>query len=359
MILSLHINLKQECEHHIGVHVVYEKIHKLLGDSKERRIAFICDKSLFSLHGQHLAKKISDTGFNITPLFVPEGEACKTQTCKEGLENSLAESGFCRSDLAGYVASTYLRGIPFISIPTTLIGMVDAAIGGKNGVNGTAKNLFGSFYLPEVVLIDPLFLSTLSSRALKNGFAEMVKHGLIATPAYFAELENIAGSLTLETLAPLLEESLKIKLAIVGQDPFDRGMRSLLNFGHTFGHAIEIASKGALQHGESVAIGILIESWLSTLLTGLPRSDFDRIMQIFARAGFSLPTDFEIPFENLLLLLVQDKKRTAGAPRCVLLQRIGQPAFIDQCYTTPLSLELLKEAHSFLGSLHDTLHHYS
>lgn len=355
----------------VAPHAAYDHIIQAVGDCKTVRIGFITSEHLFQLHGASLIKRLQLDHFRVTPFFVPGGESAKTQHVKNMVENALIQEGFSRfdllialgggaiTDLAGYVASTYMRGISLILIPTTLIGMIDAAIGGKNGINGAAKNLFGTFYPPKAVLIDPLFLKTLPPLEIKSGFAEMVKHGLVASVSHFNGLEKLSENLSFQNLEELLIESFKIKAAIVAQDPFEKNIRSILNFGHTFGHAIEISSKGRLTHGESVMLGIAVESYLSTLLTQFPKEDFARILSLCSKNGFSKPSDLSFSFESLLLLLTQDKKSAACTPRSVLLHRIGQPACFEESYTTPLSLDLLKEAYDFFNELDPILHHYA
>lgn len=227
----------------------------------------------------------------------------------------LAMGGGVTTDLAGFVAATFCRGVPHINIPTTLLGMVDASIGGKTGVNHPlGKNLIGAFHPPKAVYVNLTLLDTLPEKQWRMGWVEMVKHGLIASSKHFASIEG--G----DKLKNLIEESISIKMAIVEQDPNEKGMRRLLNFGHTFGHAIEWASNYTLSHGEAVLMGILAESHLSHRLGYLRDVSLKRIEKLL------LPYRVDLPHDDLILsALSKDKKGLLQKPRFVLLEEIGKP----------------------------------
>ncbi len=231
------------------------------------------------------------------------------------------------TDLGAFVASTFKRGIDFVTIPTTLLAMIDASVGGKTGVDlGVLKNQIGLFSLPEMVLIDTEFLNTLEANQLRAGLAEVIKHGLIADADYFEKIENLK-SLTEDDLLELVEKSVVIKQSIVNQDPTEKGFRKILNFGHTLGHAIESyclknENKTTLLHGEAVAIGMFLESHISMQLNLISNESFNRIKncldQYFTRVAFT-----KSDIENLLLYLVHDKKNNNGAVNFTLLNNIG------------------------------------
>ena len=221
----------------------------------------------------------------------PNGEQHKSRATKEKLEDQLFEKelgrdicvialgGGVTTDLGGYLAATYCRGVPLVMMPTSLLGMVDASIGGKTGVNTPyGKNLVGSIYQPKKVLIDPATLQSLPLKELRNGIVEMIKHGLILDRDYFTYLNEHADQLLeldLSILEKAIFESCRIKREIVEQDDRESGKRNLLNFGHTVGHALENLTHYSLAHGEAVAIGILVESHLAVQLGHLNSNDFD------------------------------------------------------------------------------------
>jgi len=233
------------------------------------------------------------------------------------------------TDLGGFVASTFKRGIDFINIPTTLLSMVDASIGGKTGVDlGSLKNQVGVINQPEMVLIFPEFLNTLDARQTKSGYAEMLKHGLIQDEAYWNDLVD-KGNFT-DALS--IQKSIAIKNKVVLQDPTEQGLRKVLNYGHTLGHAIESyclenETKKTLLHGEAIAVGMILEGYLSHELQGLSKLALDEIKKGFLKHFDSVDfTDDDIA--SILRLLKYDKKNSHGNVNFVLLHAIGD-AVID------------------------------
>tara|TARA_R110002012_G_scaffold30859_1_gene93246 strand:+ start:2655 stop:3710 length:1056 start_codon:yes stop_codon:yes gene_type:complete len=228
------------------------------------------------------------------------------------------------TDMGGFVASTFKRGIDFINIPTTLLSMVDASIGGKTGVDlGSLKNQVGVINQPEMVLIFPEFLNTLDSRQTKSGYAEMLKHGLIQDEAYWNDLVEKGNF----TDAFCIQKSIAIKNKVVLQDPTEQGVRKILNFGHTLGHAIESyclenEDKKTLLHGEAIAVGMILEGYLSHELRGLSKLAVDEIKKGFLK-HFEKVDFTEDDIANILRLLKYDKKNSHGNVNFVLLQAIG------------------------------------
>ncbi len=232
-------------------------------------------------------------------------------------------------DMGGFCASIYKRGIRFINIPTTLLAMVDASIGGKTGVDlGSLKNQIGVINQPQMVLIFPEFLTTLDPRQIKSGYAEMLKHGLIKDKDYWGDLTKKSNF----TDASCIQRSIAIKNDVVLQDPTEQGLRKILNFGHTLGHAIESYclenhDRKTLLHGEAIAIGMILEGYLSHELRGLSKLSLDEIKKSFLR--FFDKVDFtEDDIDSILQLLKYDKKNSHGNVNFVLLQAIGE-AVID------------------------------
>lgn len=322
------------------------------------RLAIISDQIVSDLYGNDLKEKLLRNGFEVLLLTFPPGENYKTRSTKERLEDALLENGFGRdtsiialgggvvTDLAGFVAATYCRGVPLFLIPTSLLAMVDACIGGKTGVNVPAgKNMIGSFYHPQKIWIDLEFLQTLSLRELKNGIVEMIKHALIIDKNYFDFLENHSSHL-LALENPYLEraivKSILIKEKITTHDEKESGLRFLLNFGHTVGHALEVTSHFKMSHGEAVAIGIAAESYLSLQMGYLSQESFDRILEIFAK--YKIP--LEIPPlnpEDLCQAIRLDKKSLKATPRFTLLSGIGECYVEGNSYCMTLEKSLLKQ----------------
>ena len=248
------------------------------------------------------------------------------------------------TDLGGFVASCFKRGIEFINVPTTLLSMVDASVGGKTGVDlGPLKNQVGVINQPQIVLVDTDFLNTLDERQLNSGFAEMLKHGLISDAAYWETLKGLAG---FDNLDEYILRSVAIKNEVVQQDPTEQHLRKILNYGHTLGHAVEsyfLESKEheLLLHGEAIAVGMILEGYLSHKLTGLGKSALEDIKATFL--GRYKKVEFESKdIDTILTLLKFDKKNSHGNINFVLLKKIGEPA-ID-IKVTP---DLLEEAFAY------------
>lgn len=282
-------------------------------------------------------------------LSFPSGEIHKTRETKQHLEDQLlarqygrdtcliAVGGGVACDMVGFLASTYCRGVDTLYIPTTLLAMVDASIGGKTAVNTPhGKNLIGTFHQPKAVFMDIQTLETLPPNEYKNGMVEIIKHAVIADPFLFRLLEKSSHN-----LIDIIYRSCMIKKNIVEQDEKEAHLRQCLNFGHTIGHAIEQQEKYALSHGEAVAIGMLVEAYLSCQYGFLSQTHFDTLEKMLVTYELPLKTR---AFENkkaLLDALVLDKKSQQGEIRCVLLHGIGQIHHERKRYTFPLDPLLL------------------
>jgi 3-dehydroquinate synthase len=239
-------------------------------------------------------------------------------------------------DLAGFVAATYLRGVAFVQVPTTLLAAVDSSVGGKVGVNLRAgKNLVGAFYQPKLVLCDLNTLATLPRREFRAGLAEVIKYGIIYDGALFRRLERDVPKLLRrepKCLAEVVARCCEIKAEVVGQDETESGLRAILNFGHTIGHALEaISHYGKYLHGEAISIGQLLAAELSAKVLGLPGAEVARIADLFRRAG--LPTEINLNSQQrgrLLAAMKLDKKVSAGEIRFVLARQIGRVEYGQQ-----------------------------
>jgi 3-dehydroquinate synthase len=274
-------------------------------------------------------------------LTIPAGETAKTMTTVRDLCQQLVAHAFDRQslllavgggvvgDVTGFTASIYLRGIRYIQVPTTLLAQVDSAIGGKTGVDlPSGKNLIGAFHQPLLVVADPDVLNTLSTDARREGLAEIIKTALIAEPNLFSLLEREGGRL-LESDNPLLEtiiaQACGVKCRVVSEDEHEAGLRRILNFGHTIGHALEAASHYKISHGQAVAAGMGVALRFSKQWTGLSQEQAKRATTVIEQVG--LPTELpeDINTEALLSALEKDKKIQAGVCHFVLLSEIGRP----------------------------------
>ena len=262
----------------------------------------------------------------------------------------IALGGGVVGDLAGFVAATFMRGIPVVQVPTTLVAMVDASIGGKTAVDTFAgKNLVGAFHPPAAVLIDPQLLATLPLRELRAGFAEIIKHGVIADEPYLFQVANSAsdllsngGSMS-DMMVSLIVRSVEIKAEIVSRDEREEGLRKVLNFGHTIGHAVEMASGYSLLHGEAVAIGMALESRLAERIGLAQTGTAATVIRTLQAAG--LPTDLPKDFgpEAVIEAMRSDKKGRSGKMMFALPLRIGAMAGEDTGWTVPVGDDQLRE----------------
>lgn len=323
------------------------------------KFALITDDKVADLYGNAFCKMLSSNGLEIYVFPFPSGEQNKSRLIKEKLEDAMFDKGLSRdtcliamgggvaSDIGSYVAATYCRGLPLVIIPTTLLCMVDASIGGKTGINvPQGKNMLGCIYQPKKILIDPDTLQTLPVTELRNGFVEMIKHGLIGDATYFEQLEEHPQKcLTLDTelIQMAILESCRIKKDIVQEDEKEKGKRRLLNFGHTIGHALESVMEYTIPHGEAVAIGILVESHIALQLGHLTQLTFSRIQRILKQ--YSIPLKLpHFPLSKLEEAMSLDKKSQNGKPRFVIIEDIGKPMSFDSEYCTHVDQKCIHNA---------------
>jgi 3-dehydroquinate synthase len=321
------------------------KIGQILGGLvRARKAAVVTDSHVDPILLPALQKSLESSGFEVITAVIPAGEAHKTLAHVSPIYDRLLSSKIERStpllalgggvvgDMAGFVAATILRGVPFVQVPTTLLAMVDASIGGKTGVDhATGKNLIGAFHQPIAVLADPQALRTLSPGEFRNGLAECIKHDLIRDEKGFARLETEMDSilkLEMTDLTELIAHNATIKAAVVVADPLEKGERAHLNLGHTFGHAIESVSAFAYSHGESVALGMTAATFVSRKLGTIDQSARQRIIAIIQKAG--LPTSgLTLPIDDVIQTMRSDKKVKDGKLRLVLLDGIGKATVRD------------------------------
>lgn len=307
-----------------------------------QKCAVITDTNVAARYAKPALVSLKRAGFDAVLLTVPAGEtakrlkqveACFNQLAAHRLERKsfiIALGGGVVGDLAGFVAASYLRGIPFVQVPTTLLAQVDSSVGGKTGVNLAAgKNLVGAFYQPRLVLCDLATFRTLPEREFRAGLAEVIKYGIIYDADLFARLERDMPKILRRdaaSLAHIVARSCEIKADVVSQDETEGGLRAILNFGHTIGHAIEaITAYGRYLHGEAISIGQVAAAHLSAELLGLPAQDVERIRALFMASG--LPVSIKLTKTQrtkLLAAMTLDKKVSGGEIKFVLAERIGK-----------------------------------
>ncbi|MBS3736182.1 MAG: 3-dehydroquinate synthase [Candidatus Bipolaricaulota bacterium] len=337
-----------------------EVIRKRIG---RKRGVVITDETVDELYGSDLDDSLRNEGMKIDKLVVEPGEGSKSLDVAGRLYQELAELNLHRDsvvlafgggvvgDLAGFVGSTFLRGLPVIQVPTTLLAQVDSSVGGKTAINlARGKNLVGTFHQPEIVLIDPVVLETLSSADVRSGLGEVLKYGLIWDENFFwktvESLELFEEVGDPEELEASVSRCCEIKAEVVGRDELDKGLRQILNFGHTIGHGIEAGSGyGELKHGEAVIWGMIGELWISLNRGYLTDETFDQILGALTRLSLpALPDD--LTNARLLEYIHRDKKVRDGVINCVLIKEPGEDIDLERVGDTEL-----KGAWEFLRSL--------
>lgn len=311
---------------------------------KGRKVFIVTCETVGSLYLEKL-KKVFD-GFEIDSVSLPDGERSKTLQNLEfivgemlaGKHNRgttiIALGGGVVGDLAGFVAATYQRGVDFVQIPTSLLAQVDSSVGGKTAVNHRlGKNMIGAFYQPQAVYIDTDTLMTLPRKELSAGFAEVIKHGILADSEFFSWLEDhVVELLRLDkkAIGHAVKRSCEIKAAVVAIDEKEKGTRALLNLGHTFGHAIEIAEGyGNWLHGEAVAVGIVLAADLSMRMGKITGGEALRIKSLIRKFELPVGPPPTIPNEQFIELMNLDKKTTDTGVRYILLEEIGRAVIED------------------------------
>lgn len=304
------------------------------------RAVVMTDAAILRAHGAAVVAGLEAAGLSVTVLEVPEGEAAKTLSVAEHCWDRLLAAGADRTstilalgggavgDLAGFVASTYMRGTNFVPLPTTVLAQVDASIGGKTAIDHPkAKNLIGAFHQPRLVVVDPSVVLTLPDRDFRSGLAEIVKHGIVLDASYFEDVERSAGALIrrdLPTLTRIIGGSCRLKASVIQRDPEEKGeWRFSLNYGHTIGHALEAATGfDTWTHGEAVSLGIVAEARLAERL-GVGDADTARRQQALLQA-VGLPTrGARVDTEAVLAAITHDKKARDGRVPFVLAPSIG------------------------------------
>ena len=305
---------------------------------KAQRVCIVSDSNVWPIYGKTVADSLQRAGFLPFSYVFPAGEESKNGSVYLDLMNTLAENRLTRSDLlialgggvvgdlCGFAAATYLRGIRFIQIPTTLLAAVDSSVGGKTAIDLPAgKNLCGAFCQPSLVLCDTDTLRTLPREIFLDGCAEVIKYGVLYDASFFRHLEETGADFDREAV---IARCVQLKRDVVMEDEFDTGMRMKLNLGHTIGHGVEASSNFTLSHGKSVAIGMAIVSRASKC------PDNDRIIAVLQK--FSLPTTTETTAQTLFQYALSDKKRSGGTVNLIIPRKIGH------CDIVPTPVEKIK-----------------
>jgi 3-dehydroquinate synthase len=301
----------------------------------------VTDENVTRFHLPTLASALQACGHASNTIVLPAGEEHKnleqvSRLWSEFLANGLdrrstviALGGGVIGDMAGFAASTYMRGIDWIAVPTTLLAMVDASLGGKTGIDLTqGKNLVGSFHPPKLVLADPGLLLTLSDRELRSGMAEVVKHGVISDPGLFAACSRGMDWVE-QNLEEIVKRAMAVKITIIEQDPYEKGIRAALNLGHTVGHAVELVSGFRLRHGEAVAIGMAVEARYAVRVGVADPGLDEAITATLSALGLPVHIPAELPHEAIVRAMRMDKKKNANAVRFALPIEIGKVELVE------------------------------
>ena len=336
---------KSSYEIRIGPGILAEVGHRLTESGFSDKLVIITNPIVNRLYGEALERNLTREGFKVNILTVPDGEEQKSLETAGRLYHELSNfyaeratpvlalGGGVIGDLAGFVAATYLRGVPLVQIPTTLLAQVDSSIGGKVAVNrDQLKNKIGVFYQPKLVISDISTLKTLPPKELANGLAEVIKSAMVWDKEFFAYLEmnlDRIKSLDDRELEETVFRSAKIKAEIVAKDERDLGLRNILNYGHTIGHAIESAADFSIGHGEAVAIGMLAAARISNRLGILDQNELIRLRNLIQRASLATETP-ALELGKIIHAMRHDKKILEGRIRFVLPKAIGEVLITDQ-----------------------------
>ncbi|MCH9633803.1 MAG: 3-dehydroquinate synthase [Chlamydiae bacterium] len=337
---------------------------RILEDAcKTNTVVLLADNYVAELYGKKLQGVLQKAAKEVFLLTFPEGEASKSRSVKESLEDQMQAKGLGRdttliglgggvtTDLAGFIASTYCRGIPLVLMPTSLLAMVDASIGGKTGVNTPyGKNLIGTFYLPQTLIIDFDFLQSLPPKSLGEGLVEVIKVALTCDEDLFHQIELLGESLFKvgHSLKEIVKKACEIKLKVVAEDFEEKeGMRRILNFGHTVGHALEKFFKYEMPHGCAVAFGVIAESYMALEISLLKKTHFDRVVKVLKPFLEKRNFDIKEVYEYMAL----DKKSKNQEARFVLIDSIGQALPFDGEYCTSVEQEIVLNALHFIREL--------
>lgn len=331
------------------------------------RYAVVTDDRVAGLYAVKLSRMLHAAGYRTDVFAFEAGEARKTRETWALVGDAMLEAGIGRDaaliafgggvpgDLGGFVAATYMRGLPLVQVPTTLLAMIDSSVGGKTGVDAPAgKNLVGAFHQPQCVVIDPDLLQTLPEPHLRAGLAEAVKHGAIADAEYLDWIEQSAPLLLAgdpEALTRLIVRSVEIKSEAVSRDEKETGPRKMLNFGHTLGHAVEALSGYELLHGEAVAIGMVEEARVGERIGVTAAGTSSRLRKVLTKLGLPTSLPYEMSADEVIGWTRTDKKAREGRVNYALIEAIGTPALgKNGGYASPVADETVMEVLAGVGN---------
>lgn len=309
--------------------------------TETERVLVVTDSNVGNLYGDKVSSALGDVGFSVETLRIPAGEQSKTMDTCMSLYNFMLSNNFSREavvvalgggvvgDLAGFCAATYMRGVSYVQAPTSLLAMVDSSVGGKTGVNHSlGKNMIGAFHQPMFVYVDLQCLETLAKDEFRAGFAEVIKYGVIRDSNFFNFCENQRDAilnLDMEALLRVVKTSCEIKADIVSEDERESGVRTILNFGHTIGHAIEsLTNYSQFKHGEAVAIGMIATGRLAVQMERFDAGQQERLEKLIVRSGLPARIPARLDAEDIVDRLRKDKKVQRGQVRFVLPEAIGR-----------------------------------
>ena len=358
---SMKVNLDKKVlssyEIRIGQGII-ERIALLIAKNyKASRYAVITDSNVGALHGKKLVTCLKDVGLNVDLIEFPAGESSKNINTVMDITGKLLEMGADRTsvliafgggvvgDMVGFVASVYMRSIPYIQIPTSLIAQVDSSIGGKTAIDlACGKNLLGTFYQPKAVFTDLNFLTTLPPKEFNNGLAEIIKYGIIDDEKMFRLLEENMDDIKSKDealLKKIVESCCRIKKSIVEIDEREQGLRRILNYGHTLGHALEAQSDFAISHGEGVALGMIAAAHISERAGYLATQERERIESLIHQAGLPNGIPNQLAVDGLISRLQMDKKKKGEVIHFVLLKKVGMP-FVNRGIDEKIIAEVIE-----------------
>lgn len=341
----------------VGSSILDELVEFIRKNHSGKKVAVIMGENTSRMHKPKLSKILN----HLTPLFItiPSGESIKSREMKEEIEDNLLEHKFGRDsiiiaigggvigDLAGFVASTFNRGIPIIHVPTTLLAMADSSIGGKTAINTKhGKNLIGTFHQPDAVFADMDFLETLPDDEFKSGLAEIIKQGIIQDKELFDFLEKHAKDILerkKDVLQHVIKRSIELKKQVFELDSHEMGLRQILNFGHTVGHALEAYNNYKMKHGFAVAAGMIVEARISAMTKNLKEDEEKRMKNIIKAFGFP-SLDSNISTSRIIGLMASDKKSKGNRPRFVLIDKIGKAKEKDGNFSFEVETIIVEKA---------------
>jgi 3-dehydroquinate synthase len=341
--IRVNLDTRASCSYDIFIgRDILDRMGVLLHKShRSKHLVIVSDSKVGLLHGPKVLETLRSMDLKVDLIQFPEGESSKSFSTSLALVEELIALGADRhssllalgggvvGDLTGFIASIYMRGIPFFQLPTTLMAQVDSSIGGKTGIDLPAgKNLLGTFYQPQAVFIDLAFLDTLNDREFNSGLAEILKYGIIEDPELFRSLSEGISSIKQRNpvfLERVITRSCRIKKRIVEMDEKESGLRRILNFGHTFGHAIEAESGYTISHGEGVAIGMVCAAALSERLDHLSAAEREKIEALIQSVGLPRTIPHNLATKALIERMGKDKKKEGQKLPLVLLKKIGLP----------------------------------